>query len=248
MPSGAPTPTLTPDDLEDLIYFARTGDLSSLKELITQLCASHDCTASALLSVAVDVDADGLGSQCALLHYPAANGNVEVVTYLVELVKNAPQQINRKNVSGNTPLHWAGMNGHLSVVQALVAAGADPGLRNAAGRDAAVEAEMSAKDGSKECAQWMLKNCASLEHGLEGEVRESEEDGQTLADDGQTLAGDGQTLAGDGQTLADDDQTLAGDGQILADNGQILADDAGEDEQGTNGDGRPKQDSLANGV
>ncbi|RMZ88461.1 hypothetical protein DV736_g4319, partial [Chaetothyriales sp. CBS 134916] len=186
MPSGVHAPTLGPDELDDLIYFARTADLSSLKELITQLSASHSCTASVLVSAAVDVDADGLGSQCSLLHYPAANGNVEVVMYLVELAKSAPQQINHKNVSGNTPLHWAGMNGHLAVVQALVAAGADPGLRNAAGRDAVVETEMSAKDGSKECAQWMLKNCASLERGVEGgEARESEEDSRALGEDGE---------------------------------------------------------------
>ncbi|RMD40050.1 hypothetical protein DV735_g5069, partial [Chaetothyriales sp. CBS 134920] len=169
MPSSAPTPTLalTPDELDDLIYAARVGDLTELQELISQLSTSHGCTPAVLLSAAVDVDADGLGSQCSLLHYPAANGNVEVVTFLLDLVKSAPQQINHKNVSGNTPLHWAGMNGHLPVVQALVAAGADPGLRNEAGRDAAVEAEMSAKEGSKECAQWMLKNCASLESDSE---------------------------------------------------------------------------------
>ncbi|RMZ80397.1 hypothetical protein DV738_g2899, partial [Chaetothyriales sp. CBS 135597] len=195
MPSSAPMPTLTPDELDDLIYAARVGDLSELKELIAQISTSHGCTAAVLLSAAVDVDADGLGSQCSLLHYPAANGNVEVVTFLLDLVKSAaPQQINHKNVSGNTPLHWAGMNGHLAVVQALVAAGADPGLRNEAGRDAAVEAEMSAKEGSKECAQWMLKNCASLESGLEeGDVRESEGDAEEQE---QSTNGDSQPKEG----------------------------------------------------
>jgi uncharacterized protein len=186
MPS-ATLPTPAPDDLEDLIYFSRTGDLESLRSLISQLCSTHACPPSILLASAIDIDADGLGSQSSLLHYPAANGNIKIVKYLLDHLtpsesagehattadKSAPNLVNHKNVSGNTPLHWAGMNGNLDVVKLLVGAGADAGIRNEAGRDAVVETEFSAKEGSKECAEWMLKNCAGLEKGLEG-ARESE--------------------------------------------------------------------------
>ncbi|KAI1615802.1 hypothetical protein EDD36DRAFT_463300 [Exophiala viscosa] len=180
--SSAPLPTPTPDELEDLIYFSRTGDLDSLKDLITTLCASHSCPPSVMLASAIDVDEDGLGSQSSLLHYPAANGNLEVIQYLVSLLtpsnalgnsvgattaeKSAPQLVNHRNVNGNTPMHWAGMNGHLEVVKVLVGAGADPGIVNAAGRDAVVESECSAKDGAAECADWMLKHCEGLQRGV----------------------------------------------------------------------------------
>ncbi|KIX94119.1 uncharacterized protein Z520_10145 [Fonsecaea multimorphosa CBS 102226] len=181
MPSTT-LPTPTPDELDDLIYLTRTGDLASLMSLVTQLCTTHNCPPSILLASSIDIDADGLGSQSSLLHYPAANGNLEIITHLLSLLtpsdslgaspsattadKSAPSLVNHRNVSGNTPLHWAAMNGHLDVVQALVKAGADPTIVNEAGRDAVVEAEMSSKDGAKECAEWMLRHCEGLEKGV----------------------------------------------------------------------------------
>ena len=182
-------PTPTPDELDDLIYYSRTNDLESLKALVSQLCITHTCAPSVILGSAIDIDEDGLGSQSCLLHYPAANGNVEVTKYLIEMItpseiagahattvdKSAPGLVNHKNVSGNTPLHWAGMNGHLDVVKMLVAAGADASVMNEAGRDAVVEAEMADTDASKECVGWMLTNCAGLDKGLEG-GREQQED------------------------------------------------------------------------
>ena len=181
MPS-ATLPTPTPEELDDLVYFSRTNDLQSLRTLITSLCTTHVCAPSVILASAIDVDAEGLGSQSCLLHYPAANGNVEIVQYLLEHLtpsesggenaitvdKSAPQLVNHRNVSGNTPLHWAAINGHLELVKVLVKAGADAGVRNEAGRDAVVEAEMSSKEQAKECAEWMLKNCEGLEKGVRG--------------------------------------------------------------------------------
>ena len=186
MPS-ATLPTPTPDELDDLIYFSRTGDLDSLRALVTQLCATHSCAPSIILASAIDVDADGLGSQSSLLHYPSANGNLEIIQYLLEHLtpsetagehattadKSAPELVNHKNVSGNTPLHWAAMNGHLEIVKVLVGAGAEVGVRNEAGRDAVVEAEMSSKEEAGRCAEWMLKNCEGLERGFGG-AREGE--------------------------------------------------------------------------
>lgn len=207
--------SLTPDALDDLIYFSRTGDLDGLKELITTLCTTHACPPSAILASAIDVDEDGLGSQSSLLHYPAANGNLEIVNYLISLITGKQQQsrvggeaandesallqqvINHKNVSGNTSLHWAGMNGHLEVVKALVGAGADPEIVNAAGRDAVVESECSAKEGAQECADWMLKNCEGLEKGVGGAERSgsgNDEGGAPMEDDEMVVedAGEGQ--------------------------------------------------------
>ncbi len=215
MPSP-PLPTPTPDELDDLIYFSRTGDFDSLKELVTNVCASHSSPPSVILASAIDVDEDGLGSQSSLLHYPAANGNLEVVEYLISLLtpsdslggsvgattadKSASSLVNHRNVSGNTPLHWAGMNGHLEVVKALVAAGADPGIANAAGRDAVVESECSAKDGARECAEWMLRECDGLERGVGGQGSAGENEAEEAVDADM----DGMMLNTEGEQLQDD--------------------------------------------
>ena len=61
--------------------------------------------------------------------------------------------INLQNASGNTPLHWAALNGHLSAVKLLVTAGADTKVVNKAGRDAVFEAEAGEKG---EVVAWLL--------------------------------------------------------------------------------------------
>jgi uncharacterized protein len=181
-------PTPSPEELDDLIYFARTSDLSALKTAILQACEKHSAPPSTIVATAIDIDEDGLGSQSCLLHWPSANGNLDVVEYLLSLVlppatdgintssadKSAPSLVNHKNVSGNTPLHWAALNGHLSCVKALVAGGADPSITNEAGHDAVYEAECSGKEGGKEVAEWMLANCAGLEKGTNANATERE--------------------------------------------------------------------------
>src|SRR6201999_3709923 len=111
----------TPDELDELIYAARTGDVPSLTAQITALCSTHGCAPSVIVASSIDIDAEGLGSQSSLLHYAAANGELGAVTYLLSLLtpsdslgaspsattvdKSAPRLVNHTNVSGNTPLH-----------------------------------------------------------------------------------------------------------------------------------------------
>lgn len=202
MPSSA-LPAPTPEELDDLIYFSRTGDLEALTSQITTICATHMIPPSVLLASSIDIDASGLGTQSSLLHYPAANGNLSVVQYLLGLTtpsaslgespsatvkdKSAPSLVNHRNVSGNTPLHWAAMNGHLEVVKALVAAGADARVKNERGRDCVLEAEIAGengREGCKECVVWMLMNCEGVDGGsggakeVEGDVLEEGEAGK----------------------------------------------------------------------
>ena len=85
------------------------------------------------------------------------------------------------NNAGNTPLHYAALNGHLLAVQYLVSRGADPYLQNKAGHDAVYEAELNDK---REAVEWMLK-----EGGLEEEM-----DGVEGAEEGEKVEVDEEAL------------------------------------------------------
>ena len=73
--------------------------------------------------------------------------------------------LNIQNSSGNTPLHWAALNGHVEAVKVLVAADADASLTNKAGKDAIYEAEANGKN---EVAEWLLTEGKWLERGVSG--------------------------------------------------------------------------------
>lgn len=196
---------LTTDDIDDLIYACRTDAIDWLKEWIPKWAGELKVTDAEIIKSAIDTDEEGLGSRACLLHYPAANGNLEIVTYLLERLHTQPMNpsltngggsssalttqssglVNHQNVSGNTPLHWAALNGHLEIVKALVKAGADPTIVNEAGRDAVVEAEYSAKSTATDCATWLLKECEALEKGAGG-ARAAE--GQASAEDESEIA------------------------------------------------------------
>ncbi|KAJ9240294.1 hypothetical protein DTO169E5_4082 [Paecilomyces variotii] len=145
--------------IDDLIYDARSGDLDALKTDIENLSKEHGCSAAAIIESAVDTEDESEGGTGAcLLHWPAANGNVEILSYLLTALSSASSPssiINHRNHSGNTPLHWAALNTHLDCVKALVEAGADIDIKNDAGHDAVFLAERTAwsteeKEGEEE--------------------------------------------------------------------------------------------------
>ncbi|GAD91839.1 predicted protein [Paecilomyces variotii No. 5] len=134
--------------IDDLIYDARSGDLDALKTDIENLSKEHGCSAAAIIESAVDTEEESEGGTGAcLLHWPAANGNIEILSYLLTTLSSASTPssiINHCNHSGNTPLHWAALNTHLDCVKALVEAGADLDVKNDAGHDAVFLAERTA--------------------------------------------------------------------------------------------------------
>lgn len=100
--------------------------------------------------------------------------------------KPSPAFLNATNEAGNTPLHWAALNGQLESVKLLVQAGVDVTIINRAGHDAVYEAEINDKN---EVVDWLLGAVEELEKGIGhtgestlGESTDAEADG--INDDG----------------------------------------------------------------
>ena len=161
-------PSLSEEDIDDLLYFARTNSLSDLQETLSNLSTSRSAPPPSLqplllLSHAVDPSTGN-----SALHMASANGHVEIINYILSLFSDPDSNpgleqgggggsknelLNMQNKAGNTALHYASLNGHLSAVQALITAGADHGIQNSAGHEAALEAERAEK---AEVAEFLL--------------------------------------------------------------------------------------------
>lgn len=162
MPSTT-LPELSPDDIDDLIYFTRANEAEDLKGTIATLAQNHKCSESDIVNATVDPDSGNT-----LLHYCSANGLLDLLRNFLDKLGVQQQQlpatessddwkdfnptvaskehlINRQNAQGNTPLQWAAYNGHVEVVKVLVSAGANMWIKNAAGHLALFEAERADK-------------------------------------------------------------------------------------------------------
>ena len=176
--SSAILSSLTVDDIDDLLYLARLGETTELKAAIDLSAKTLSTTPHTILAAAVDKE-----SSNGLLHMAAANGHVGLFSWTFRvlccyttnndldtlkqlLTLSASSQatlLNLQNASGNTPLHWAALNGHLPAVKLLIGAGADPSVMNRAGKDAVYEAEVNEKN---EVAAWLLTEGKSLESAV----------------------------------------------------------------------------------
>ena len=109
---------------------------------------------------------------------------------LDKVTTSTPGLINAVNDSGNTPLHWAALNGHLECVKILIQLGADVTIINKAGHDAVFEAEINDK---KEVGDWLLGAVEGLEKGV-GSVEEGSPNHEEDAMDvGETSENDKHT-------------------------------------------------------
>ncbi|ODV84142.1 hypothetical protein CANARDRAFT_29310 [[Candida] arabinofermentans NRRL YB-2248] len=157
--------TLTQDEQDSVIYDARVGDLDSLKTIF-----SDEVEVSTLLTTQDEY------TLATPLHMAAANGHSEVVSYLLSLLDETEVKllINKQNESGNTALHWASLNGHVSCVKVLVENGADPFIKNKFDHDSIYEAE---KSGKEEVETYLLEKFAPE---LEEEAGKQEDDESTV--------------------------------------------------------------------
>lgn len=101
----------------------------------------------------------------------------EILEFVLSRIENDDARLSllsAQNSAGNTPLHWAALNGHLTSVQCLVEKGADPYLQNKAGHDAVYEAE---RNDRREAVEWMLKE-GGLEEEMEGVDTQEQVEGE----------------------------------------------------------------------
>lgn len=63
-------PTLSADEIDDILYLTRTNESAELSTYLTQLSQSHSCTPAVLLDACIDEESGNTA-----LHYCAANGS-----------------------------------------------------------------------------------------------------------------------------------------------------------------------------
>ncbi|KAJ5874721.1 uncharacterized protein N7529_003151 [Penicillium soppii] len=184
---------LSAEAVDDLIYDARAGDLEALNADIAVLASQHNCNESQIVASAIDTaDESEGGSGSCVLHFPAANGNAEILTTLLQKLSSADAAqrsafINHRNNSGNTPLHWAALNTHLECVKALVEAGADLDVKNDAGHDAVFLAERTAWAAVEDNGEAEDENAETQE--IEMTVGETEGEDKSAEGPGEMSAG-----------------------------------------------------------
>ncbi|KAF6802569.1 ankyrin repeat containing protein yar1 [Colletotrichum musicola] len=180
-------PKLSEDEIDDLIYLSRAGELAELQETLKALAERENVSVGEVVTAAKDES-----SKATCLHMAAGNGHIDAVKALVEALdaRSAEEKkayVDAANEFGNTGLHWACLGGHLEVVKYLVAQGASPAAANDKDQ---IPLDSALFNGKREVADWFLAQSGDIEggnsEGLEGGAAgvEIEDDGEKKAEAG----------------------------------------------------------------
>lgn len=126
--------------IEDLLRYAASGDLNSVKKIIT---------------TTVTVNAHDSVFNATALHNAAAQGHLNIVQWLV----SQGADIDAYDVNDSTPLIWAAYHGEFRVVKYLVGQHADVNQLPSVGPTALIAAIQS---DSKQTVQILLENDAQV--------------------------------------------------------------------------------------
>lgn len=164
---SAPNAPLSGFDAHDFVTCARYGELDELKALVDSYLSTQSQTLStanpATLRALYTTSTTGGNTA---LHMAAANGEIEVLKYLLPQLTDG--DVNQVNDDGSTALHWAALNGKLDCVELLLSCGADATIVNSQGRSAVTVAE---QQGHMEVVNVLLK---SYEPEVEDDAEASE--------------------------------------------------------------------------
>ncbi|OQO15260.1 hypothetical protein B0A48_00643 [Cryoendolithus antarcticus] len=200
------SPSLTADDIDDLLYYTRVNEKDELLKTIDELAQKYQCSKETILQAGIDPESGN-----STLHYCAANGLADLLPTLFQILpepspqvngaapsaqaSSFPSLINRQNAQGSTPLHWASLNGQLPVVKLLIEAGADMWIKNSAGHLAMFEAERADKG---EVVQYLLEAGGKEVESLGHEGQPSSEDVQDI--DAEAPSGESAAAGADKDT------------------------------------------------
>ncbi|KAI1808238.1 ankyrin [Daldinia bambusicola] len=195
-------PKLSEDEIDDLIYLARTGDDAELTGMVQELADREGATRAEIIAAARD---DG---KATCLHMAAANGHAKTVTLILshfpapskaskdaaaassdEAASPSPSTeadvpyINLQNAFGNTALHWACLGGHLDVVKLLLSRGASP---TAANDKDQIPLDLAAFNSHMHVVEYFLSQSKDLEgdNAKEGGLEKGAQDVR-MEDDGE---------------------------------------------------------------
>ncbi|CAI4214774.1 unnamed protein product [Parascedosporium putredinis] len=153
-------PTLTEDEIDDLIFFSRAGDDSELQDSLKVLAEREKVSEAEIISAAQD---EGK-STC--LHMATGNGHLETAKLLLARFTERPkeekkQYVDAANEYGNTALHWAALGGHLAVVRMLAE---EHGATQAVANDRNyVALDLAQFNGHEDVAAYFLNQIKDLE-------------------------------------------------------------------------------------
>ncbi|KAF2436736.1 ankyrin [Tothia fuscella] len=172
---------LSEDEIDDILYCARANELQELRECVDAASRKYGTEGARVVVEVVDAES---GNNA--LHFAGANGLLEITKYILSLFTPTTTSgsdstsnptsnpnpsrhafVNAQNQSGNTPLHWAALNGHLEAVKVLMEAGADVTVLNQRGYDAIFEAEMNDKSA---VVEFLLREGVGVDRGVGGGI------------------------------------------------------------------------------
>lgn len=186
---------LTEEQIENVIFDARSGDLETLSAIFDQEVDPK---------IIPHIKDPETGST--MLHMASANGHLEVVQFLLKQLADPETKqseedkqntktssyINAANSTGNTALHWAAFNGHLEVVKCLCDHGADPFIKNQYGHDVFYEAGQNEQEKTEDYLLETYGEELDEEFDLREEQQEDDQEQEVEFKEGTEIAKAGE--------------------------------------------------------